>query len=309
MPSLLRRRILLASSLAVTAALLAGCAQTATAPEQTSAATHTVADARGEVTVPDAPKRVVALEPVELDTAVALGVTPVGAAVAATATGIPSYLGVADVATVGTVAEPDLEAIAALKPDLILGTEARHSKLYDQLSAIAPTVFMATQADPWQQNVLLIGDALNRKDEAQKLLDGFNARCAQIGSEHQVAGKTANLIRPMDASKLRIYSPTSFAGSALECVGFTIPEQTWDGDGGIGRDISPENIADAQADVVFVTTADVDDPMTIPEAITQNASLFPSLTPVDASYWLSGVGPLGGNKVLDDIDRFLSAGR
>ncbi len=67
------------------------------------------------------------LEPVQLDTAVALGTTPVGAAVASNVTGVPAYLGVGDaVEPVGTVPEPDLEAIAALRPDLVLGTQTRH---------------------------------------------------------------------------------------------------------------------------------------------------------------------------------------
>ncbi|MFT4282733.1 ABC transporter substrate-binding protein, partial [Microbacterium sp.] len=270
-----------------------------------AAATRTVEHARGTATVPDEPRRVVVLEPVELDTAVALGVTPVGAAVASNVAGVPSYLGVDGVEPVGTVPEPDLEAIAALKPDLILGTESRHSKLYDQLAAIAPTVYMQTQADPWQQNVLLIGEALGQKERAQQLVDGFNDRCAEIKDRFDVAGKTANMIRPRDETTLSLYGPVSFAGGALECVGLSIPEQNWED--GLQADLSPENILDARADYVFVTTADVDDSSTIPSAITENAAEFPSVTLVDTSYWVSGVGPKGGELVLDDIERFLDA--
>jgi len=266
---------------------------------------HAVTHARGTTEVPDAPQRVVVLEPLELDTAVALGVTPVGAAVASNVAGVPAYLGVEGVTPVGTVPEPDLEAIAALTPDLILGTESRHSRLYEQLSAIAPTVFMATQSDPWQQNALLIGDALGKQTQTQDLLSAFTARCAEIKETHALTGKTANMIRPRDETTLSIYGPTSFAGSALECVGLTIPDQQWRD--GLQADISPENIRTAAADYVFVTTTDVDDRSTIPAAITQNADAFPSVTLVDTSYWVSGVGPLGGMRVLDDIERFLAA--
>ncbi|PRI10371.1 ABC transporter substrate-binding protein [Leucobacter massiliensis] len=308
--SLRRRGLALASTVAVAGLLLAGCsaapADAGQAPDDpSSAGTHPVEHARGTTEVPDAPQRVVVLEPVELDTAVSLGVTPVGAAVASNVAGIPEYLGVAGVEPVGTVPEPDLEAIAALKPDLILGTESRHSKLYEQLGAIAPTVFMATQADPWQENVLLIGEALGQPEEAQRLVDGFAERCEKIAGEFEVSGKTANLIRPRDETTLSLYGPVSFGGGALECVGLTIPEQQWED--GLQADLSPENILDAKADYVFVTTADVDDPSTVPAAITRNAADFPSLTLVDTSYWVSGVGPKGGELVLDDLERFLAA--
>lgn len=304
--SLSRRALAWASTAAVSVLLLAGCAAPSADPAAgTAAATRTVEHARGTATVPDEPRRVVVLEPVELDTAVALGVTPVGAAVASNVAGVPSYLGVDSVEPVGTVPEPDLEAIAALKPDLILGTESRHSKLYDQLAAIAPTVYMQTQADPWQQNVLLIGEALGQKERAQQLVDGFNDRCAEIRDRFDVAGKTANMIRPRDETTLSLYGPVSFAGGALECVGLSIPEQDWED--GLQADLSPENILDARADYVFVTTTDVDDSSTIPSAITENAAEFPSVTLVDTSYWVSGVGPKGGELVLDDIERFLDA--
>ncbi len=302
-----RRSLPLLAAAVVTALALAGCAATGTTPGSSSSAsgTHAVSHARGTTEVPNDPQRVVVLEPVELDTAVALGVTPVGAAVASNVAGVPAYLDVEGVSPVGTVPEPDLEAIAALRPDLILGTESRHSKLYDQLSAIAPTVFMASQSDPWQQNALLVGDALGRAAKTQELLTAFTDRCAAIKDDFALDGKTANMIRPRDETTLSLYGPTSFAGSALECVGLTIPAQDWKD--GIQADISPENVRSAAADYVFVTTTDVDDPSTIPAAITQNADAFGSVTLVDTSYWVSGVGPKGRMRVVDDIERFLSA--
>ncbi|MCM3656281.1 iron-siderophore ABC transporter substrate-binding protein [Agromyces mediolanus] len=312
MRSPLPRRVL-ARSIAVavgTIMALAGCApaaQSEDAPNGSASGTQPIEHARGTTEVPAAPQRVVALEPVELDTAVALGITPVGAAVASNVAGVPDYLGVTGVQPVGTVPEPDLEAIAALKPDLILGTEARHSKLYEQLSAIAPTVFMQTQADPWQENVLLIGAALGQPEEAKALLDGFNERCDRIAEEFDVEGKTVNLIRPRDETTLSLYGPTSFAGSALECAGLTIPAREWED--GLQADLSPENVLDATADYVLVTSADPSDDATIPPAIAQNRSAFPSLTLVDTSYWVSGVGPKGGDLVLDEIEALLETER
>lgn len=287
------------------ALVLAGCSSGTQNSERAdgSETTRSVEHARGTAEVPESPQRVVVLEPVELDTSVALGVTPVGAAVASNIKGVPDYLGVDGVEPVGTVPELDLEAIAQLEPDLILGTDSRHAKLYEQLNSIAPTVFMKTHADPWQENVVLIADALGKSDEVQGLLDSYNERCEEIKQEYDVEGTTANMVRPKDETTLSIYGPNSFAGHALECVGFTIPEQ--DFKDGVSADISPENILEAKADHVFVTTSDVSDDSTIPDAIAQNRAEFPSLTLVDTSYWVAGVGPKGGELVLNEIEEFL----
>jgi len=301
-----RRLIALAATTASAALLLAGCAAPAPSTEAANAdtaATREVQHARGTTEVPVEPQRVVTLEPLELDTAAAVGVVPVGAAVASNVVGVPAYLGLDGVEAVGSVPEPDLQAIAALKPDLILGTEARHSALYEQLSSIAPTVFIATQADPWRDNAALIGEALGREDETAALLEKVDARCGELADTYGVDGETVQLIRPRDETTLSLYGPVSFAGSLLECVGFTIPDQDWAD--GLQADISPENILSAQADHVFVTTADPSDDSTIPAAIVQNADAFPSVTLVDTSYWVSGVGPLGAQKVLDDIEQYL----
>ncbi|HXH36518.1 MAG TPA: iron-siderophore ABC transporter substrate-binding protein [Plantibacter sp.] len=312
LPLTLRRRSRLIAVAAFSVAALAlsacsgGSAPTASDAATGSADTRVMEHAHGETTIPSAAERVVVLEPVQLDTTVAMGVIPVGAAVLNETAGVPAYLGAdaAEIATVGTVAEPNVQLIAAARPDLIIGTESRHSALYDQLSEIAPTVFMATQTDPWRDNVRFVAEALGDPVGADDLLDAYDARCAEIAEEHDTAGKTAQLIRPRDGI-LTLYGPTSFAGSTLECAGFTTPDQPWED---ISLDLSPERVLEARADQVFVTTVDVDDASTMPASLTANAAAFPGPHLVDQSFWITGVGPLGGMAVLDDLDRLLSDG-
>jgi iron complex transport system substrate-binding protein len=247
----------------------------------------------------------VVLEPVQLDTAVALGQIPVGAAVLSEAAGIPKYLGekASGIEMVGTVTAPSVERIAALRPDLILGTESRHSALYDQLSSVAPTVFMATQTDPWQDNVALVGRTFGMEEKSQGLLDDYKKRCGEIAEKHKTSGKTAQLIRPREGI-LTLYGPTSFAGSTLECAGFKTPERNWENS--ISVDVSPERAFEAAADLVVVTSSKPNDPTTMPASIAGNASAFENAHLVDQSFWITGVGPYGGQTVLDDIDRILS---
>ncbi|OLT02110.1 iron ABC transporter substrate-binding protein [Pseudonocardia sp. CNS-004] len=297
----LRRALPLAALIGL---LAAGCS--GPAEETTVSEARTVSHAHGTTEVPAEPERVVVLEPVQLDTTVALGAIPVGAAVLSEAAGVPAYLKPeADaVASVGTVQAPNLERIAALRPDLVLGTESRHAELYDQLSAIAPTVFMANHADPWQDNVRFVGQTLGREADAQRLLDDFTARCAEVAQEYGTAGRTAQLVRPRDG-QLTLYGPTSFAGSTLECAGFTTPPRDWENS--ISVDLSPELVLEARADLVVVTAAKAGDESVIPpEMSAVREQSFPNLHVVDQSFWITGVGPLGGQAVLDDIERLLS---
>jgi iron complex transport system substrate-binding protein len=299
------------TALAITAlAVAAGataCSSADTADGSAGEATRTVETVRGSIDVPDNPLRVVTLEPVELDTTVALGIVPVGTAVLSETAGVPTYLGTeaAGIATVGTVAEPTIEDIAAAQPDLILGTETRHAQYYDQLSAIAPTVFIASQSDPWRDSVRFVGRVLGKEAKAEELLTAYDDRCAEIAEKHDTAGKTAQLIRPR-SGELTLYGPSSFAGSTLECAGFaTPPRPEWADE--ISVDLSPELAAQAAADLIVVTADNPSDPGAIPSSITDNAATLPNPHAVDLSYWITGVGPMGGQTVLDDIDRILSA--
>ena len=83
--------------------------------------------------------------------------------------GLPAYLGdaTADIELVGLTTEPNLEQIAALQPDLILGAKVRHEALYDQLSQIAPTVFSESSGTDWTSQVRLTGEALNQADRGR----------------------------------------------------------------------------------------------------------------------------------------------
>lgn len=306
MPAPRLRGSALVPALAALAVLLPACAAGGGGlRDDDGGETRTVGHARGETEVPVTPQRVVVLEPVALDSTVALGVVPIGAAVLSEAAGVPEYLGEAarSVQLAGTVATPDLERIAALAPDLVLGTDSRHGELYDQLSAIAPTVYLNNQADPWQDNVRAVARALGREAEAGTLLTRYTERCAEVTRTHATAGRTAQLIRPRDGG-LTVYGPESFAGSTLECAGFTLPARDWEGS--ISVDLSPELVLGTRADEVFVTASDPASPAAVPPALANvREQAFPRLHVVDQSFWITGVGPLDGLRVLDDLERVL----
>ncbi len=114
----------------------------------------TVEHAMGKTEVPANPKRVVILTNEGTEALLELGVKPVGAV--KSWTGDPWYPHIKDkmkdVKVVGDEGQVNVETIASLKPDLIIGNKMRHEKVYEQLKAIAPTVFSETLRGEWKDN-------------------------------------------------------------------------------------------------------------------------------------------------------------
>ncbi|MGY1635779.1 iron-siderophore ABC transporter substrate-binding protein [Geodermatophilus sp. SYSU D00742] len=151
----------------------------------------TVPTAFGDVTVEEEPARVVALGWSDAETALALGVQPVGASdwLGFGGEGVgPWAEGLYDEAPelIDTL-EPSLEAIAALEPDLILDTRsAATQERYDLLRRIAPTISQPEGVGPyqttWQQQLDLVGQALGKQDEAAQLRDDVQQQFADAAA-------------------------------------------------------------------------------------------------------------------------------
>lgn len=153
----------------------------------------TVSTAFGEVVVEEEPTRVVALGWSDAETALSLGVQPVGASdwLGFGGEGVgPWAEGLYDQAPelIETL-EPSLEGVAALEPDLILDTRSDATReRYDSLSAIAPTIGQPEGVGPyqttWQQQLELVGQALGRADEAASLQDDVEQQFADAAALH-----------------------------------------------------------------------------------------------------------------------------
>ncbi|MQA33581.1 ABC transporter substrate-binding protein [Modestobacter roseus] len=160
----------------------------------------TVDTAFGEVEVPEEPTRVVALGWGDAETALALGVQPVGASdwLGFGGEGVgPWAEGLYDEAPelIETI-EPSYEAIAALDPDLILDTKSPATQeRYDALSAIAPTIGQPEGADQYltspEQQLEMIGAALGKSEEAAALQAEVDQAFADAAAAHpEFDGKT-----------------------------------------------------------------------------------------------------------------------
>jgi iron complex transport system substrate-binding protein len=310
----MKRRLLLALPLAamVSGAALSGCA-TKTPEASQTATTVEIKHAMGTTAVPANPKRVVVLDTDKIDSALTLGVTPVGAARAGELSGWPTYFGAdatKDIKEVGTLQEPNLEAIAALQPDLILGSKFRQEKFYDELRKIAPTVFTENVGKPWKENFLLDGDALGKKQKAAELLAAYEKRAKEIKINRALK---VSLVRFMP-DHIRVYGPESFSGIVLNDAGVQRTAfQMLEGktDRRFER-VSPERLADVDGDFIFV--AAYGEKAAAEQAKVTGGALWATLPGVKAGKvkvvadetWMTGIGVTAAAKILDDLEKNLA---
>ncbi|WP_338552176.1 iron-siderophore ABC transporter substrate-binding protein [Paenibacillus sp. KS-LC4] len=283
----------------------------AASPESTSsaepaAATRVVKDTYGDVEVPVNPARVVVLDIGALDNLLKMGIKPVGApSILAAGDPYPAYLeGTDGIENIGTVNEPNLEAIDALGPDLIIGNKDTHDAIHTQLAQIAPTVFVETLGVTWKENLQLHADAVNKQAEGAKLLEDYAQKINELKAK--VEGKEVSLFRPRQ-DKIQIYLEGTFAGGIMKEAGIVRPAaQT---DEGFSKDLTEEQIADLDGNVILWFDREKD-----AFAKLESSPLWKSLKgaqnnsvhPVNWEYWMSGLGIQAATKVADDINTYVA---
>lgn len=214
--------------------VLAGCAP---APAERSAAPR-ITHWYGTTEIPATPKRVISLGYTDQDAILALDVVPVaireftGQQPSATWPWAQDRLG-GQHPQVLPVGEIDLETIAALRPDLIVGISAGLTRdQYDMLSRIAPTVSQPAQyvdhGTPWQEATRMVGAALGRSADAERLVTDLEARFAAARAQYPaLAGRTVATARPSsnDGASYFVWGPQDARGRFFAALGMSTPAE------------------------------------------------------------------------------------
>jgi iron complex transport system substrate-binding protein len=259
-----RRPVRRVAVLALTAAVLGGLAACGGSDDTEEAAASSSADGVwpvsienefGTTEIPAEPERVVTVGFNDQDFVLALGVTPVGVREnlgeydADERPWAQEQIDGAEFPTVGGQ-EIDVEAVAALEPDLIVGVYSfMDQATYDQLSGIAPTLAQtadhADGATPWQQQTLLTGQALGKDDEAEQLVDDVEGQFAQAVSDNpSFAGKTLAVDLTGVGSGHYALGRDDLRTQFFTDLGFTVPDTS--------TDVSQERLDLLDADVLAV---------------------------------------------------------
>lgn len=203
----------------------------------------------GPAEVPLNPVRVAVFDIAALDTLDALGVVPAGTV---DNVYVP-YLAQARAGAVpvGTLFEPDFEAVAALAPDLIVAG-GRSSKVAPDLAKIAPTVDMTIWEDTVGQGFARLeafGVIFGKETEAATLAEALNAKLE--ATKAAVAGQGRALIVMTNGPKVSAYG----AGGRFAWLhtALDLPEAAEGVDQAThGEAISFEFIRNANPDILIV---------------------------------------------------------
>lgn len=278
---------------------------------QTSDETRTITHAMGETTIKGTPQRVVILTNEGTEALLALGVKPVGAV--KSWTGSPWYDHISadmeGVEVVGEESQPNIELIASLKPDLIIGNKLRQEKVYDQLKAIAPTVFSETLRGAWQDNFMLYADALGKKTEGEKVIADYDARTEDFKAKAgDKLNQTVSVVRFM-AGKTRIYLEDTFTGITFSKIGIKRPANQQYKDTFV-EEITKERLPEVDADMLFYFTYETGDGKgtqmeeeMLKDPLWQSLSVVKNGKAIRVSdaIWNTAGGVKAANLMLDDM--------
>lgn len=288
-----------------------GAADNKSAGAAATEAPRKIKHAMGETDVPAHPQKVIILTNEGTEALLALGIKPVGA--------VESYTGkpwfdhikadMAGVTTVGTESQPNLEIIASLKPDLIIGNKMRHEKIYDQLKAIAPTVYSETLRGEWKSNFSLYADTLNKKKEGEQVISAFDKRIEDFKSKAGDKLKEKVAVVRFMGGKTRFYYGNMFTGVIFQQIG--IPRSDPKSDEKSFEDITKERLPELDAaDRVFYFTYEtgdgkgsqqekewMNDPLWKNLKVVKNNKLIK----VDDATWNTAGGVKAANLMLDDM--------
>ena len=213
-------------------ALLAACS-TEKPGEVAKDGSVTVRHVFGDTKIPGPPQRVVSAGFTGQDDLLALGVVPVGitewfgGAPFAVWPWAQPKLGAAQPTVLSLADGIQVDAIAALKPDLIVATDAGlDADTYQKLSNIAPTIAQSgPQAffEPWKEQATAISQAVFQADEMTNLVKAVDEKfTAAATSNPQFAGKRALLLSGT-LFRDSVQAATGWQTDFLTQLGFTVP--------------------------------------------------------------------------------------
>ena len=254
--------LMLVFTLAACTTDMADAPQTPDAVEEAAPSTILVEHKLGSAEIPKNPANVVSLDMAAVDTLSALGVEGVLTGVSSSP---PAYLAevVAGAADVGTMFEPDFEAIAELQPDVIL-ISARSASVYDDLAEIAPVVYLNYPGvddpdivDIVAGNVTLLGEIFGKGNEAAALVEELRTAVADASESIGALDDRGALMLIVTGKTINAYGPEAESryGYVFNIFNFssTVSQEELDVEANKhGQSISYEFIAEIDPDYIFV---------------------------------------------------------
>ncbi len=251
-------RPLAALALPLTAVLaLSACAgdDATAATDEAASSEVTVTHAQGETAVPVDPQDVVVFDVGVISTLDSLGVDIAGVPEAAYPEALAKFGG-DEYPKVGSLFEPDYEAVNALEPDLIV-VAGRSAAVYPELSEIAPTIDLTVDNgnffSSFRERVTTLAEVFGEEDAVAERLDALDTRIAEV---REAAGDAGEALFVMtSAGELSAYGPDTRFGFVFNELGVTPADENLTA-ADHGDAISFEYLAETDPDLLLVLDRD-----------------------------------------------------
>ncbi|HDT5732239.1 Fe2+-enterobactin ABC transporter substrate-binding protein [Enterobacter roggenkampii] len=126
------------------------------------------------------------------------------------------------------IGEPSAEAVAAQMPDLILISATGGDSalaLYDQLSAIAPTLIINYDDKSWQALLTQLGEITGHEKQAAGRIAAFDKQLAQVKQQMTLPPQPVNaIVYTAAAHSANLWTAESAQGKLLHQLGFTLAD-------------------------------------------------------------------------------------
>lgn len=186
----------------------------------------TVEDLQGQFTLDKTPQRIVVLELSFADALAAVDLSPVGIAddndPARILPEVRARL--KPWRSVGTRAQPSLEAISALRPDLIVADSSRHRGIYAALRQIAPVLLLKSRNETYAENLqsaAIIGKVVGQDSLMQQRLAQHRRRMADFAA--QLPAGASVVFGTSREQQFNLHSRDTYTGSVLSALGLSVP--------------------------------------------------------------------------------------
>ncbi|MGL5548175.1 MAG: siderophore ABC transporter substrate-binding protein [Culicoidibacterales bacterium] len=285
---------------------------TGTSTSGTTGETKVYTHEKGETEVPMNPESVVVFDWAAVDTMVELGVDE--AITGVPQSGVPSYLNQftsSDYTNVGSAKEADLEAIAALNPELIIIT-GRQAELYDQLAEIAPTLYLGMDYTDYmasfETNVNILGEIFGASEQAATAIADVQTKVEAVAAKTATMTETA-LVTLANDGKVSAYGNDSRFGLIFETFGLTNADETIEASTH-GQSVSFEYLLATNPDLIYVIDrsavvggASSAQELFNNEVVNQTtAAKNGNIVYLTAEYWYISTGGLHAvNKMIEEI--------
>lgn len=246
---------LLAAAAAFSMLALGGCGQSAGASAEAAGETVTIEHAQGSTAVPVNPETVYTFDLGVLDSLDALGLEADGVPEAVFPESLAKYED-AKYTKIGSMKEPDFEAISAGAPDLII-ISGRTAGAYGELSKIAPTIDLSVdQAKPLEsftEQAENLGRIFEAEDLVSEKLAAIDARIEETKAKSADAGK--GLVILTSGGEVTAYGAGSRFGLVHDVLGVPTAADV-KADGAHGESVSFEFVKETNPDLLFVVDRD-----------------------------------------------------